>query len=213
MVCQWPVRIPQGRPRKLPTGGQEKSPAAASRSPLSRLLGLGTSIGEIEQVGQSDRLVAVGAATAGTDPAAEGPAVRALLFSKGAGVADRALVDGRRSGRAIRQQRQRRRVALSPASLATDIGTEASSADPRAGGPTDRTGYRYAVVTQREVRHAAPPLRALALPRPGRPSPGPGGCCRPGSRRRGRGAADGRRWRSPAFWASAHRSRPGAGSS
>ena len=56
-----------GASQNLPTGGQQISP--------ERSVGVRHSFGEIEHVGQGDRLVAVDAETARANPAAEGPAL------------------------------------------------------------------------------------------------------------------------------------------
>ena len=56
-----------------------------------------TSVSSADEIGQRDRLIAVRAGTTGANPTAEDAAVRAALLAQGAGVADRALVDGERA--------------------------------------------------------------------------------------------------------------------
>src|SRR3954447_1030448 len=120
---------------------------------------------DAEQIGQSDRLVAMGTGPARPDPAAELPTVGAALFAEEPRAAGRALVHRRRARRATGQRRYRRGVAAPPGGLAAGCGAEALAPGRGEGATAAGAGYRYAIVTARAIKHRGPPSSAAALPR------------------------------------------------
>src|SRR5260370_29298971 len=70
-----------------------------------------------KEIGESNRLVALGACRAGADPHAEDPAVLTPLFAEVACRTDRALVDRCQPRRASRECWQGNRVTIAPCGL------------------------------------------------------------------------------------------------
>src|SRR5438067_12583334 len=103
----------------------------------------------IEQIGESDRLVAVGTAPSGADSPAELLALRAALLAQIPRAAGRALVHRGRVGRVGGQGRQGCGVAPPPGRLAAGRRAEALPADRDERTAAARAGYRHAIVTAR----------------------------------------------------------------
>src|SRR6266540_5398510 len=110
------------------------------------------------EVHEGHGFVAVRAGTSGADASAEQVALRAALLAEVAGLAGRALIDGGRSSSAWSEGDDRSdRLAGSPGRLTAGIRAEASATGPVEAVAADRAGDRYAVGTQRSVRHGQPP--------------------------------------------------------
>src|SRR6266545_3294704 len=137
-----------------------------TRAPERGSAGGGTSRRVVEEIGDGDGLVARWAEPTGANPSAEGVAVRAALLAERAGLAGGALVDGGRPWCARREQDRGQPllgVADPPGSLTAGIRAEASATGRAEAAAADRAGYRYAIVTRREIRHGAPPVRLCVL--------------------------------------------------
>ena len=105
--------------------------------------GRATSVSCEEQIADGDRLVAVRAGTTGTDPTAEGVAVRAALVTEGAGLAGRALVDDGQTRRAERDGHEwSDRLAAAPGGLTAGIRAEATATGRAEAPSADGAGYR-----------------------------------------------------------------------
>ena len=101
-----------------------------------------------EEIADGDRLGAVGARAAGSDPTAAGVAIRAGLLAEGARLAGRALGDGGRAWRARSEGEDRSdRLTGSPGGLTAGIRAEASATDRAEAMSADRAGDRSAVGT------------------------------------------------------------------
>ena len=113
-----------------------------------------------EQVGDGDRLIAVGAEPSQPNAGPEGPAVLAVLLSNRPFPAGAALVDGQRAAETDGRQGFGCAGALPP-----PIGgglARGRAVDPSAGGGkwalADRADHRHAIVTPRGLRGGAAEL-------------------------------------------------------
>lgn len=109
-----------------------------------------------QQVGERDRLVAMGARTAGANAASELMAVVAPLLAQVARAARGTLVDRRQSRRTGRQRRGRRWVVAAPGRLPAGVGAEAAPPGRTEHPPARVAGHRNAIVTPRVFSHRSP---------------------------------------------------------
>ena len=137
-----------GKPEERRRGRRAQRAEGAAASAVGSVCGAATSVFIDEEIGDGNRLGAVGARAAGSDPTAEGVAVRAVLLAEEARLAGRALVDGGRPWRPVGDGDDRRaRLTSAPGGLAAGVRAEASPPDRRERSRAAGARYRYAIVT------------------------------------------------------------------
>src|SRR5664280_2667992 len=140
-------------------------------------LQLGRGLGGLQQIRNSNRLIAMRAEPTHADPAAGPHASDAPLFAEVAGLAFTALIDGVVPAGPGRRDRARfglgGGVPAAPRCSTTGVAAVALPADPRKRRPADRAAARSRcrrhVVPRRDLRHRRPPGWRCAPP-PGRPA-------------------------------------------
>src|SRR6266498_347017 len=96
----------------------------------------------------------------GTNSTAKDAALLAPLLAEVAGGALRAFIHRSQTCCPRRERRKRNRMPLSPGGLPAGWLAEALSANRYKFGPAHTAGDRYAIVTQRNLRHCRPPSRS-----------------------------------------------------